>query len=176
MRNPTQEHPPGILSPVPAAALSGAAALWWRGFGPPLPRRAPPMRAEQGIVALAMDGAVLGVAGLRDQTGGFPRRTPLLARLGFRGAPPAADLVLDGIIVARPRQGIGRALVAAALTRAAAGGHPGLRAEVAARNRPARDFYASLGFVEVARGRFGWPWSGQVLVLRRGLEQGLADA
>lgn len=173
MRKPRQDETgpaSGVrtLSPIPDALLAEAAALWWRGVGPGWPRRPPPVRAAQGIVAQAEgDGRVLGVAGLRDGSGGFAAQTPPPIGLMFRAAPPTADLVLDGIVARHPRQGIGRALVAAALARARETGHPGLRAEVEARNRAACAFYGRLGFQEVGRGRYGWPWSGQVLVLRR---------
>lgn len=169
MRNPRQDRSHRILCPVPPAALADAGALWWQGFGTAWPMRAPAMRAGHGIVAMARDGAVLGVAGLRDATGGFPVRTPMIARLGFRPATPTADLVVDGIIVTIEGQGIGRDLIAAALVRAAATGHPGLRVEVAAGNHRARRFFAAQGFVETGRGRFGWPWSGQVVLMRRRL-------
>lgn len=173
MRKPRQDETgPGAgvrtLSPIPDAVLAEAAALWWRGVGPGWPRRPPPVRAAQGIVALTdADRGVLGVAGLRDGSGGFAARMPPLTGPLFRAAPPTDDLVLDGIVARHPRQGIGRALVAAALVRARDGGHPGLRAEVEARNRAACAFYLRLGFQEVGRGRYGWPWSGQVLLLRR---------
>lgn len=158
---------PEILSPIPALALPGAAELWWRAFGVGKCRQPAVYSAAHGIVALSGDGTVVGVAGLRDARGGFLRANPLLAGLAFRPAPPTADLVIDGIIAAEPRQGIGRALIAAAAARAETDGHPGLRAEVALRNLAARAFYQRMGFVEVGRGRYGWPWSGQVVVLRR---------
>lgn len=156
-----------ILSPIPVDALSVAAALWWHGIGPGWPRGVPRVRASHGIVALRADGQVLGVAGLRDASGGFLLRMPLLARLAFRAAPGTADLVIDGIVVREPGRGIGRQLIARAEVAARRGGHPGLRVEVAASNRRARGFYRRLGFVESGRGRYGWPWSGEVLILRR---------
>lgn len=162
-----------MLNPIPQALLPAAARLWWRGIGPGWAVRVPPVRASHGIVALDGAGRLAGVAGLRDASGGFLGRIPLAARLFFRAAPPTADLVLDGIVAARPREGAGRALVRAACAHARAGGHPGLRVEVRARNRGALAFYARLGFHETARGRFGWPWSGMVVLMRRDLHRDL---
>ncbi|MBU3029631.1 GNAT family N-acetyltransferase [Paracoccus marinaquae] len=167
MRKSRQVHPLQIRSPIPAAALPAAAALWWGGVGPGWPRQVPEVRASHGIVALDARGEVQGVAGLRDGAGGFPAHVPLLARLAFRAAPATADLVIDGIVVREPGQGVGRLLIEAAGGHARAGGHPGLRVEVAARNHTACAFYRRLGFAEIGRGRYGWPWSGEVLLLRR---------
>ncbi|MBO9453837.1 GNAT family N-acetyltransferase [Paracoccus sp. R12_1] len=166
MRNQRQDHPLQIVSPVPDAALSQAARLWWgatgHGWGPP-----PRVRACHGMVALDDTGGVAGVIGLRDAQGGFPAATPLGARIAFRAAPATADLVVDGIVVRDARQGIGSALLRQALVRAASAGHPGLRAEVRVQNSGAMEFYRAMGFVPVAQGRFGWPWTGQVAILRR---------
>lgn len=155
-----------ILSPIPPHHLPDAARMWWAAFGPIGAR--PQMRAEQGAAAVR-GGDVVGVMGLRDGGGGFLATTPLMARLLFRAAPPTDDLVIDGIAVSQPRQGTGAALLDHALDRARAQGRNGLRAEVRARNHAARAFWQAMGFVEIARGRYGWPWSGQVLSLRRPL-------
>lgn len=156
-----------ILSPIPAPAMPEAARLWWAHFG--LRPRARPrrMRPAQGLAALDEGGQVLGVMGLRDTEGGF------LAEEGgrmllwlYRPAPPTADLVIDGIAVGAPRRGTGRALVEGARAEARRRGRPGLRAEVRLRNPGALAFWQSLGFVEVTRGRYGWPWGGRVAVMR----------
>ena len=126
-----------------------------------------PQGACHGMVALDDTGGVAGVIGLRDAQGGFPAATPLGARIAFRAAPATADLVVDGIVVRDARQGIGSALLRQALVRAASAGHPGLRAEVRVQNSGAMEFYRAMGFVPVAQGRFGWPWTGQVAILRR---------
>lgn len=167
MRKKRQDRPPQIHCPVPDPALPEAARMWWRHFGYGWRRVPPAMRVSHGIVALDADGRVAGIIGLRDADGGFPAETPLLARLAFRAGPETADMVVDGIVVRDSRQGVGRALIGAALARAAGAGYPGLRAEVRVRSRTALAFYRALGFSEVARGRFGWPWTGQVLILRR---------
>ncbi|MDP5305901.1 GNAT family N-acetyltransferase [Paracoccus spongiarum] len=168
MRKPRQEPPPRIIWPIPDTVLLAASGLWWQAFRPPLALRLPACRAGHGIVALDACDRVLGVVGLRDGEGGFPVVTPLAARLAFRAAPATDDLVIDGIVVSAAGRGIGRALMAAAQDRAAQGGHPGLRVEVGARNRAARDFYRRIGFVEIGRGRFGWPLSPPVVLMRRG--------
>nr|WP_272874538.1 GNAT family N-acetyltransferase [Paracoccus shandongensis] len=131
--------------------------------------RAPGIRACHGIAAIGPDGRLAGVAGFRDHEGGFLAETPVLARLLFRPAPATPDLVIDGLVVDRPRHGTGRALLEAAAGIACRSGRPGLRAEVALRNRPALAFYAAAGFAEIGRGRYGWPWSGPVAILRRPL-------
>ena len=170
-RNPRQDRPCRVVTPIPKALLADAALIWWREFGPPgLRTRAPPVRAERGAVAVDGQGRVRGVVGLRDHGGGFPARVPVLARWLCRAAPPTADLVIDGIVALDRRAGIGRALVRAAAARARAGGHPGLRAEVRSSNPVAMGFWRAMGFAEEARGRYGWPWSGMVAVMRRDLD------
>ncbi|MCZ0960388.1 GNAT family N-acetyltransferase [Paracoccus benzoatiresistens] len=156
-----------ITSPIPDRHLRDAARLWWSAFAPPAAGRAPPIRACHGIAAIGPAGGLDGVAGFRDHDGGFLADQPMLARLMFRAAPATLDLVIDGIVVDRLRHGAGRALLDAASDIARRTGHPGLRAEVELRNRRAMAFYAATGFTETGRGRFGWPWSGPVVILRR---------
>lgn len=163
MRKEGQDGPMPILTPIPDPWLVSAATLWCRHFAP----RSDPgqARADQGLVALCDTGPV-GVMGLRDHRGGFVAQAN--ARVpGFRPAPATSDLVIDGIVITRPRQGVGRALIAVGLRVAIARERPGLRAEVRLANAAALAFYRDLGFVEVTRGRYGWPWTGQVVVLRR---------
>jgi GNAT superfamily N-acetyltransferase len=156
-----------IASPIPAGYLIPAAQLWWAAFAPPLSPGPPLVRACHGIAAIDGAGRLGGVAGLRDAGGGFLAGLPLAARLLYRAAPATADLVIDGIVAARRGQGVGRALVENASHAARRSGHPGLRAEVEVRNHAGMAFYAALGFAEIGRGRFGWPWSGPVALLRR---------
>lgn len=156
-----------ITTPIPDRYLGDAACLWWGAFASPLRGPSPRIRACHGIAAIAADGSLCGVAGFRDHQGGLLADLPMLARLLFRPAPQTSDLVIDGIVVARPRHGTGRALLDAAVLVARQSGRPGLRAEVDLSNRPAGAFYAATGFVEITRGAFGWPWSGPVAVLRR---------
>ncbi len=167
-RNPRQDRPCHVIAPIPGALLADAALIWGRQFG--LWTRAPLVRAEQGAVAVDEDGRVRGVIGLRDSGGGFLLRMPLLARWLYRAAPPTGDLVIDGIVTLDRRAGIGCALVRAAAARARTTGYPGLRAEVRLRDPVAMGFWRAMGFAEVARGRYGWPWSGMVAVMRRDLD------
>ncbi|WP_228461467.1 GNAT family N-acetyltransferase [Paracoccus liaowanqingii] len=153
-----------ILSPIPQPLLDPACALWRAHFGGAgWPRR---VRAGHGMVGLDAAGRVAGVMGLRDGAGGFALGPPPLPGWLFRAAPATGDLVIDGLAVADPRQGTGRALVAAAGDLAARRGHPGLRAEVRARNRAALAFYAAMGFWAEGQGRYGLPWWGQVYLMR----------
>ncbi|WP_169308806.1 GNAT family N-acetyltransferase [Paracoccus gahaiensis] len=153
-----------ILSPIPQA-LSGQAAALWRGhFGAAgWPRR---ISAAHGLVAVDGRGRVAGVMGLRRAEGGFAQGLPPLPGWLFHPAPATRDLVIDGLAVADPRQGTGGALIAAACAIAARSGHPGLRAEVRARNAGALRFYAAMGFTQIGQGRYGLPWWGQVHLLR----------
>lgn len=156
-----------ITTPIPDRHSAAAARLWWTRLAPLGGGRVPAIRACHGIAAIGADGRLAGVAGFRDGDGGFLAETPMLARLLFRPAPPTPDLVIDGIAVDGPRRGTGRALLEAAAAVARRGGRPGLRAEVELRNRPAMLFYRAAGFAEIGRGRYGWPWSGPVAILRR---------
>lgn len=141
--------------------------LWWRRFGLRGIRRSHrPVRAENGAVALDDQNRLRGVMGLRNGAGGFLRHPPRRARLLFRGAPATDDLVIDGILSLEGRRGIGAALLGESIARARQEGRPGIRVEVQARNRTALAFYARQGFAEVLRGRYAWPWSGTVIVLR----------
>ncbi|WP_372802263.1 GNAT family N-acetyltransferase [Paracoccus seriniphilus] len=161
-----------IHHPVPDCVMADAAALWWRGFGIWTGGQAaiPAMDAAHGMVAMQGDQLV-GVAGIRDGDGGFLKKIPRFAALAYRAAPATSDMVIDGIIAREMRQGTGRALIGALVELARQRGMGGLRAEVQKSNRGARQFYASLGFVEVGRGRYGWPWTGQVLLLRHDLKR-----
>lgn len=160
-----------IFAPIPDPLRADAARLWWRSFGRDarlMGGRRSGIDHSRGAVAVR-GGRIAGVIGLRDGAGGFapPSRGPLA--LIFRPAPPTADLVIDGICVDRAmrRTGTGAALIQSALAQARRAGRPGLRAEVAASNRAALAFYRKAGFVEIGRGRYGWPWVGQVVMLRR---------
>lgn len=156
-----------ILTPVPDRHLRGAASLWGRHFAPPGTLAPLRLRACHAIAAIGPDDRLHGVAGFRDECGGALAGLPWLARHLFRPAPPTGDLVIDGIAVASPRRGVGRALLDRAGRIARTAGRPGLRAEVEIRNAPAMEFHAAMGFVEIARGPFGWPWSGPVAILHK---------
>lgn len=156
-----------IVTPIPDRHLDAAARLWGHHFLPPVLRAQPRLRACHGMAAIGGDGALQGVAGFRDHDGGVLADLPWIARHLFRPAPPTADLVIDGIAVASPRRGTGRALLDAMAPIARRAGRPGLRAEVEVGNGPAMAFHAALGFSQIGQGQFGWPWSGPVAILRR---------
>ena len=61
------------------------------------------------------------------------------------------------------------ALIAAAAVATLTGfvAAPASAAEVEIRNTRALAFYAAVGFAEIGRGSFGWPWSGPVALLHR---------
>jgi GNAT superfamily N-acetyltransferase len=167
MRNPRQGQSIRIVSPIPPEHLAEASMLWWRGFGLRGIRRSHrPVRAENGVIALDDQNCLRGVMGIRNGSGGFLRHPPRRARLFYRGAPATEDLVIDGILALECRKGIGAALLGESFARARQEGRPGIRVEVQARNRAALAFYLRQGFVEIIRGRFAWPWSGTVIVLR----------
>lgn len=178
---------------IAPAQAQAAAALYWQAFGTQilplrvratrgqalLMRRLHPFRA----ISAEADGRVVGLIGLRDTSGGLFGPTPAdirdiwpgiggavlnaLTRL-HRAGPPSDELLIDGIVVAPAcrGQGIGAALVRCAMAEAAARGFPGLRAEVAPRNRAGLALYQSLGFTQIARARIGWPWSGKARIMR----------
>lgn len=177
-----------------------AAGLWWRGLGrqvlPHVPARAgirwarAALRPRAGLAVHDGRGRLIGLAGLRDGSGGLidwavPMR-PVLGPLGgglgraglalWRGGPATADLVLDGLVVhpRATRSGVARALLRAALAEAAARGHPGLTVEVLAANRGARALYASEGFAVIARHRLGHGRA--ALVMRRACGSDLPGA
>ncbi len=184
---------------APGSRLA-AAALWWRGMGrqvlPHARARAGirwtcrALRPEAALAAHDRHGRLVGLAGLRDGSGGLIRwQAPLRAALGpvsgglgrarlmlWRAGPPTTDLVLDGLAVhpRAARAGVGRALLRAALADAAARGRPGLTVEMLEANRAAQALYVSEGFVIVARRR---PGHGRLaLVMRRGCGTGLPQA
>lgn len=190
---------PQILHGIPPRLVGPAAALYWRHFGReilPLPlgarrgvalmRRA--MQPGHGLAACC-DGRLVGIAGLRDASGGLLSAEPqdfaavwgpaggrLCRRLAAlnRGGPETCDMLLDGLAV-RPawrRRGVARALVAAAAGQARRMGHPGLRVEVAAGNDAGLAAWLALGFQPLGRQRSGWPWAAPAHVLRLPLEEG----
>lgn len=191
---PRPVPPIRILHGLPAHLHTAAAALYWRHFGAqllPLPARhrrgvalvRAVLRADHALVALSPQGQLVGIAGLRDARGGLlaSDATSFRAVWGnargrlchfstglYRAGPQTEDMVIDGIAI-RPdwrRQGIARALVAAASEHARARGHAALRAEVAAGNREALAAWRAMGFQRQSRHRLGWPWARPAHVLR----------
>lgn len=183
-----------IHTGVPPGLRRAAAGLYWRHFGRqilpvPVPARQgvalilAAMCPAQALVALSPQGALLGLAGLRDARGGFldpgaghfvavwgrtGGRLRHLATALYRPGPGTADLVLDGLAT-HPRwrrRGVARALVQAAMAEARAQGRPALRVEVEAGNHAALAAWRALGFQPLPRQKLGWPWTRPAHVLR----------
>jgi len=119
-----------LAGPAHAAAL---AAIHATAFPP----------AEQwSAAAFATHLALPGVFAVIDEAGGL-----VLARV----AADEAEILTLAVAPALRRQGRGRALLAAALSHAAAAGARRLFLEVAEGNAAARALYAAAGFREVGR-------------------------
>jgi ribosomal-protein-alanine N-acetyltransferase len=113
-----------------------------------------------GPDAMALQLALPGVLALLDPLGGMAM---------LRVAADEAELLTLAVLPQRHRQGIGRALLAAAAREAAACGAAAMFLEVATRNAPARALYAREGFTEVGRRRRYYADGDDALVLRRDL-------
>lgn len=181
-----------IVHGLPAPLQAAAARLYWQAFGRqilplPLPRGEMllrhAMRPARALAALDPCGGLIGLAGLRDASGGFIEASPdafgvafgamggvlrALVDTLYRPGPESPDMVLDGIVIRpdRRRQGVGRALILCAARHAAAQGYPGLRVELDAGNDKAAELYRGLGFQPVAQLRIGWPWSPRAAIMR----------
>lgn len=159
-----------------------AARLFWEAFGPKL--RLPLGDAERAVafVARALDpdhaicatesGALLGVAGLKSESGGLlrGRHADLAAVYGrwgalWRGAALAlydrpvepGVLLMDGLFVAPQARGrgVGTQLLLAVAERAREEGRAEVRLDVVDGNR-ARALYEREGFRAVGRIEAGW--------------------
>lgn len=183
-----------IVTGIPEVQLTEAARLYWRGFARQiLPVWVPPLWGEalirhaahpdRALAALGPDGALIGMAGLRDSSGGFTQAsttayraafgicgTPLrtLSEALYRIGPDSPDMLIDGLVVAKPwrRQGIAAALIRKAVDQAARNGYPGLRVEFSADNSGAESLYHALGFQPVTQARMGWPWNRPTMIMR----------
>lgn len=159
------------------------ARLYWEAFGPKLGRVLGPraramafldrvIEAEQCVVALDADGALLGLAGFRTTGGGFAGGTvaDLRAIYGQFGAFWRGGLLLalsrdaqpgcflmDGICVtaAARGRGVGTALLSALYDEAAALGYRSIRLDVIDSNIRARELYLREGFMPTRTARLG---------------------
>lgn len=135
-------------TPLHAAAL---AAIHAAAFPP---------RERWGADAMALQLGLPGAFGLIDARGGL-----VLARV----AADEAEILTLAVLPAARRQGIARALLAAAAGRAAAGGAVSLFLEVSAANLAARRLYAGCGFAPVGRRARYYPDGADALIMRRAL-------
>ncbi len=101
-----------------------------------------PPGARWNAEAFAAQLALPGVFGLIHPEGGFA-----LARV----AADEAEILTLAVIPATRRQGLGRALLSAAMARARAAGARRMVLEVSAGNIPARALYAASGFAAAGR-------------------------
>ncbi len=118
-----------------------------------------------GKDAIAIQVSLPGAFGLADAHGGGM----VLARVA---ADEAEILTLATVPEAR-RQGVGRALLAAAMAEAAARGATSVVLEVAVGNAAALALYDRAGFVPVGRRVRYYPGGGDALVLRAPLSPGV---
>jgi ribosomal protein S18 acetylase RimI-like enzyme len=160
---------------LPPDLRDQAARLYWQAFGGKLGRVLGPepralafldrvMRPDQALLALAPDGAVLGLAGFKTPEGSFAggSTADLRAVYGRAGAAWRGVLLdllsrdvdnerflLDGICVTREArgQGIGTTLIDAICDLAQDRGYSAVRLDVVDSNWRARALYERLGFV-----------------------------
>lgn len=99
-----------------------------------------------------------GVIGLIHPEGGL---------IIFRVAGEEAEVLTLGVVPAARQQGVGRALLNAAINRASARGARAVFLEVAETNTPALGLYGGIGFIEVSRRPAYYPGGGHAVVLRR---------
>lgn len=122
------------------------------------------LRPAHAVAALDGDGALLGVAGYHDERGGFvggglPDITRAYGVFGgvwrglalsvFEREPADGQLLMDGVVVARPARGcgVGAALIERIVALAAETGRREVRLDVIDVNPRARALYERMGFV-----------------------------
>jgi ribosomal protein S18 acetylase RimI-like enzyme len=160
---------------LPEHLRDDAARLYWQAFGGKLGRVMGPdrmalrfihrvMRADHCIVALAPDGALLGLAGFKTPDSSFAGGTSddLRVIYGRAGALWRSALLqllandvdndrflLDGLCVVDGAQGrgVGTALLEAICIEARSRGYGAVRLEVVDTNARARALYERTGFV-----------------------------
>jgi ribosomal-protein-alanine N-acetyltransferase len=102
----------------------------------------------------------LGSFGLVHSAGGM-----VLARV----AADEAEILTLGVVVAARRQGVGRALLQAAMARAAASGAYSMFLEVSVTNHAARGLYKATGFSQVGTRHAYYDDGADALVMRADL-------
>ena len=141
--------------PAHAAAL---AAIHCAAF--------PPKEAWSADV-IALQLGLPGAFGLIDPAGGM-----VLARV----TADEAEILTIAVMPTARKRGLGRALLRAAMDRAAERGACEMFLEVAIANGAARALYAALGFIQVGRRRGYYPGGGDALILRADLSRPGATA
>jgi len=172
-----------LVPGLPEAMRGRAAALYWQAFGGKLGRVLGPeplalryltrvIRADHAIVALAPDGALLGLAGFKTHRGGFASggRGDLIAVYGrtgglwraaamtaLQGDTDNARFLIDGLCVADGARGagIGSALLDAACAEGVARGYSAARLDVTDANLRAQALYLRAGFAITGTQRLG---------------------
>lgn len=139
--------------PVPASAAHAPAmaAIHQASFPP---------HERWGEDAIRLQMELQGAFALIAEAGGF-----VLARV----AADEAEILSLAVAPTARRQGLGAALLAAAMAEARARGATAMFLEVAATNRPALALYARAGFREVGTRSNYYPGGGAALVLRAAL-------
>jgi ribosomal protein S18 acetylase RimI-like enzyme len=168
---------------LPDHLRADAARLYWQAFGQKLAVVMGPepralrflqrtIRADQVIVALGPQGALLGIAGFKTPQGSFAAGKPadLRAVYGHFGAWWRQTLLgwlsdgvdndrflLDGLCVDAPArsQGLGTALLSAISAEARTRGYSAVRLDVVTDNTRAIALYKRLGFDVVGRQQIG---------------------
>ncbi|MEL6791957.1 MAG: GNAT family N-acetyltransferase [Pseudomonadota bacterium] len=121
------------------------------------------LRPANAVVALDAEGALLGLAGFHDDTGGFVGgdfadmrrayglvgaawRAPVFAL--FERSPDPGEMLMDGVVVAPDHRGagVGGALLEIVASHARAAGASSLRLDVVDANPRARALYERKGF------------------------------
>ena len=172
-----------IRKGLPATLRSDGARLYWQAFGAKLGRVLGPdaralrfldrvIAADQCLVALNAEGALLGIAGFKTTGGSFAGGTSadLRAIYGGFGAMWRGTLLLalnreaetdcflmDGICVSQHArgQGVGSALLSGLYEQAATLGYRSVRLDVIDTNPRARALYEREGFHPVRTAPLG---------------------
>lgn len=136
------------LGPATPAQAEALAAIHRTAFPP---------REAWGSDAIALQLVMPGSFGVAEPRGGM-----LLARV----AADEAEVLTLAVLPERRRQGLGRALLDAAMAEARRRGAVRLTLEVAVDNVAARRLYDSVGFVQVGRRSRYYADGGDALVLQ----------
>ncbi len=172
-----------VLHGLPEHYRAAAADLYWQAFGGKLgPVMGPPARAQNYLrrvlrldqcFAIVQDRTLLGIVGLHSEAGTFAGGTagdfgavygPLrgfwrlkLLMLVANKDPDAGALMIDGFSVqaAARGQGVGAALLEAAVAYARAQGFDAVQLDVVGSNWRARGFYQRHGFTVQSQRKIG---------------------